>query len=122
MKIVRKEDVTPIKNADGELFYEMLGRGVNLGNAIHHSVGHVEVLKGFSTNKHYHPIAEETYYFIKGIGKMIINNKEFIVKPGDVVLINSNDTHQLFAENEDVEAIVICAPAFEPNNTIFCDK
>lgn len=49
---------------------------------------------------------------------MIVN---IIVKPGDAVLINENDIHQLFAENEEVEAIVICAPAFESNNTVFCD-
>ena len=52
---------------------------------------------------------------------MIINDCEYIVKPGDAILVNANDIHQLFAENEEVEAIVICAPAFEPNNTIFCE-
>ena len=52
---------------------------------------------------------------------MVINEKEYIVKSGDVVLINPKDIHQLFAENEEVEAIVVCAPAFEINNTVFCD-
>ena len=121
MKIVRKENIEPIKNAEGELFYEMLGRGEKLGNAIHHSVGHVVVLKGYSTNKHYHPIAEETYYFIRGTGKIVINDVQYIVKPGDAVLVNANDTHQLFAEDEEVEAIVVCAPAFEPGNSVFCE-
>lgn len=121
MKISRREDVQPINNAEGELFYEMLGRGEKLGNSVHHSVGHVVVLKGYSTNKHYHPIAEETYYFIRGTGRMIINNNEYMVKPGDAILVNTNDVHQLFADEEEVEAIVICAPAFEPNNTIFCE-
>ena len=122
MKIVRKEDVSPINNAKGELFYEMIGRGEKLGNSDHHSLGHVVVKKGFSTNKHYHPIAEETYYFIRGTGRMVINEKEYIVKSGDAVLINPKDIHQLFAENEEVEAIVVCAPAFEINNTVFCDE
>lgn len=36
-------------------------------------------------------------------------------------LSNANDVHQLFAEEEEVEAIVICAPAFELDNTIFCE-
>lgn len=122
MRIIRKEEVKqPIQNAEGELFYEMLGRGSELGNALKHSVGHVVVLKGFSTNKHYHPQAEETYYFIRGTGKMIINEKEVSVKAGDAVLILPNETHQLFAKENEVEAIVICAPAFEPENTIFCE-
>lgn len=121
MKIVRKENIKPINNAEGELFFEMIGRGENLGNTIYHSVGHVVVLKGYSTNKHYHPIAEETYYFIRGTGRMVINDCEYKVKPGDAVLVNAKDVHQLFAEDEDIEAIVICAPAFEPDNTIFCE-
>ena len=33
MKIVRKEDVSSINNAEGELFYEMIGRGEKLGNS-----------------------------------------------------------------------------------------
>lgn len=122
MKYIIKENVDPINNAEGELFYEMIGRGEKLGNAMHHSIGHVVVLKGYSTNKHYHPVAEETYYFIRGTGKMVINNTEYKVKPGDVILVNPNDIHQLFAEDEEVEAIVVCAPAFEPNNTIYCDE
>lgn len=122
MRIIRKEDIeAPLKNAEGELFYEMLGRGTDLGNAEKHSVGHVVVLKGFSTNKHYHPHAEETYYFIRGKGKMVINEKEIDVKAGDAVLILPNETHQLFPEEDEIEAIVICAPAFEPTNTIFCE-
>ena len=40
MKLIRKKNIEPIKNAEGEIFYEMLGRGEKLGNAIHHSVGH----------------------------------------------------------------------------------
>ena len=74
MKITRKEDVTnPLKNAEGEIFYEMIGRGDKLGDSEYHSVGHVVVLDGYSTNKHYHPESEETYYFIRGNGTMIID-------------------------------------------------
>ena len=122
MRITRKEEVEqPLKNAEGELFYEMLGRGDKLGNSEHHSVGHVVVLNGYSTNKHYHPVAEETYYFIRGKGTMIIDEKTYKVREGDAVLINPNEKHQLFADNGEIEAIVICAPAWEINNTVFCE-
>lgn len=122
MRITRKEDVeNSLKNAEGEIFYEMIGRGEKLGNSEYHSVGHVVVLDDFSTNKHYHPKAEETYYFIRGEGNMIIEEKEYKVKKGDAVLILPNEKHQLIANKGEVEAIVICAPAWEINNTVFCD-
>lgn len=120
MKVVRKENVkNPIKNAEGELFYEMLGRGEKLGNSEKHSLGHVVILDGYSTNKHYHKEAEESYYIIKGNGKMIIEDKEITVKEGDVVLISPNEKHQLIANSGDIEAIVICAPAWEIGNSTF---
>lgn len=95
MRITRKEEVeNPLKNAEGEIF---------------------------STNKHYHPKSEETYYFIRGKGTMIIDEKSYEVKMGDAVLIQPNEKHQLFADTEEIEAIVVCAPAWEINNTIFCE-
>lgn len=120
MMIANKSNIKePIKNADGELFYELIGRGENLGNATKHSVGNVIVLNGYTTNVHYHPEAEETYYFIKGTGTMIIGDFKFKVTAGDVVLISPNEKYQLIADNGDVEAIVICAPAWKINNTVF---
>jgi quercetin dioxygenase-like cupin family protein len=120
MRIIRKEDIkNPIANGKGELFYEMIGRGEALGNAEKHSLGHVVVLDGYSTNKHYHKEAEETYYMIKGQGEMIIEEKHIKVSQGDVILILPNEKHQLIANNGDIEAIVICAPAWEINNTVF---
>lgn len=123
MRITRKEEVkNPLKNAEGEIFYEMIGRGENLGNSEYHSIGHVVVLKGYSTNKHYHPKSEETYYFIRGKGTMVIDEKRYEVKMGDAVLIKPNEKHQLFADTEEIEAIVVCAPAWEINNTVFCEE
>lgn len=122
MRIINKENITnPIKNTEGELFYEMIGRGDNLGNSKNHSLGHVIVLDGFSTKKHFHPIAEETYYIIRGNGEMIVQNNSFTVKEGDVIFISPNEEHQLITNNGEIEAIIVCAPAWEINDTIFVD-
>lgn len=122
MRIIRKEDVAlPIKNTEGELFYEMIGRGDNLGNSKNHSLGSVVVSNGFATKKHFHPIAEETYYIIRGHGQMIIQGLSFIVKEGDAILILPTEEHQLIANNGEIEALVVCAPAWEINNTTFVD-
>jgi len=122
MRIIRKDKITkPVKNNDGETFYEMIGKSLELGNSPNHSFGIVEVEDGFTTHLHYHPVAEETYYIIKGTATMVIDSKEFIVKEGDTILIMPNEKHQMFANNGNVEAIVVCAPAWEIKNTIFLD-
>lgn len=122
MKIIKKEEIKePINNAKGELFYEMIGIGENLGNAEKHSFGKVIVLNGYNTNKHYHPEAEETYYILKGHGTMMIQDKKIEVEEGDTILISPNETHQLFAKDGDIEAIVICSPAWHIDNTVFIE-
>ena len=122
MRIIRKDEIKqPIKNTDGELFYEMIGRGEKLGNSEKHSFGMVEVLNGFTTRPHYHPNSEETYYITKGSALMLIDDKPYTVKKQDTILILPNEKHQLLANNGDVEAIVVCSPAWEIGNTIFVE-
>ena len=77
---------------------------------------------GCSSQLHYHPHAEETYYILKGSGKMIVDDKEFLVKPGDTIFIAPPERHLIFANgNEDLEFAAICAPAWEPTNSVFLD-
>lgn len=123
MRIIRKDEIKqPIENSDGELFYEMIGRGEKLGNSEKHSFGIVKVLDGFTTRPHYHPNSEETYYITKGNALMIIDDKSYPVKEEDTILILPNEKHQLLANNGNVEAIVVCSPAWEINNTIFVEE
>jgi len=121
MRKIRKDEILePLKNAEGEVFYELIGRGEKLGNTDKHSFGIVVVKKGYSTNQHYHQTAEETYYFLRGSGTFVINDQKVEVKAGDAVLIEPNERHQLFANEEEVEAIVVCAPAWSIDHITFC--
>lgn len=123
MYITRKDKIEkPIINLSGEHVYEMIGNLAELGGAIHHSFAHVVIPSGCSSKLHYHPEAEETYYILKGTGKMIIKERELLVKTGDAIFIAPPEKHQIFAnENEDLEFAAICAPAWEPTNTVFLD-
>lgn len=124
MLISRKENVKePFINPTGERIYEMIGIPEHLGGATKHSFGHVVIPPNCSSLPHYHPEAEETYYILKGKAKMMVNGTEYSLKTGDAVFIKPPEVHQIFAVgNEDLEFIVVCAPAWEPNNSIYLDE
>ena len=124
MRKIRKEQIKkPFENYTGERIYEMIGAPMELGEAKYHSFGHVVIPPGCMSRLHYHPVAEETYYILKGKSKMIINEKEYIFEPGDAVLIQQNEKHQIFnILDVDLEFLVVCAPAWEPNNSVYLDE
>ena len=53
-----------------------------------------------STTGHEHPGQEEIYFFVKGSGKMEINDKVFNIVEGDTVLINDGDFHRVHAGDQ----------------------
>ena len=50
-----------------------------------------------STSGHKHAGQEEVYYFVKGSGRMELDDKEINVKVGDVVLIEDDVFHRVHA-------------------------
>lgn len=52
---------------------------------------------GKSTSGHKHEGQEEVYLFIKGSGKMDLDDKSFVVKEGDTVLIEDGVFHRVHA-------------------------
>ena len=54
-----------------------------------------------STSGHKHKGQEEVYFFVKGNGKMEMDDKEILVKVGDTVLIEDGVFHKVHAGSED---------------------
>jgi len=121
--ITRKEKLEkPFVNVTGERVYELVGKPARLGGATKHSFGYAVIPANCSSRLHYHLQAEETYYMLKGEGKLVIDGVEHTVQPGDVILISPPEKHQIFNEGrDDLEFIVVCAPAWEPDNSVFLD-
>ena len=121
MRYIRKDQVEkPFENDTGERVYEMIGAPEELGASKYHSFGHTVIPPNCMSKLHYHPVAEETYYILKGQGRLVIDNVVFIVGPGDAVLVQQNEKHQIFnIGEEDLEFLVICAPAWEPDNSVY---
>ena len=112
----------PYTTHSGERVYEMIGLPAQLGGTSKHSFGYVVIPPEGSSRLHYHPLAEETYYIMKGKGRMIIDNAEYNVKPGDAILISPPEKHQIFCVGkEDLEFIVVTAPPWEESNSIYLD-
>ena len=102
MRVVRKDAINnPVKNPSGEEIYEMIGRLPEFGGTIHHSLVHVVVPPGKSSQAHYHKVSEETYYILKGVGLMRVDAKTFRLHPGQACLIKPLETHQIDNEGED---------------------
>jgi mannose-6-phosphate isomerase-like protein (cupin superfamily) len=65
MRFVRKEDITnPFRGKTGELIFEMIGRGEDIGRTTKHSFAHVVLPPGKASPAHSHEVSEETYYVL----------------------------------------------------------
>ena len=121
MRKIRKEDIKePFVDSKGEKIYELIGFPERSGGSVKHSFAYDVIPPGCSSKLHYHPQDEETYYILKGSGNIVIDGKEHTVKPGDTIFIQPPEQHQIFSTGEtDLEFIVVCAPAWQPTNSVF---
>lgn len=109
----RKEDCHEINTEHGELIYEYVG--IENGNTKKHSIAEVNIASEGSSTAHLHPDSEESYIFTQGIGRLVINGENRIVKTGDVVKIPMGIVHQIFNNQaEDLKFYCVCAPAWHP--------
>ena len=79
----------------------------------------VIVLKpGESLKPHYHNQVEETFYFLKGTPKLIIEGKEYRVKEGDAFRIEPKEKHDLINDTQEaIKAVMIKFP-FLPEDKV----
>jgi mannose-6-phosphate isomerase-like protein (cupin superfamily) len=119
MYINEKANVrNPIKNPQGETVYELIGSSVNSGSAGLHSLAVIVMPPGCSSQRHYHEEGEETYYILVGSARMVINDHEFMLIPGQACLIQPNECHQVTNNGkENLEFIAVCVPAWTLANS-----
>jgi mannose-6-phosphate isomerase-like protein (cupin superfamily) len=73
-----------------------------------------------ATERHYHRVAEEIYFVLKGQGRMEVDGDITHVRPGDAVLIPAGAWHQL--ENNgtsELRILCCCAPPYSHDDTFF---
>lgn len=77
---------------------------------------HVTELSG--ARKHYHEHTTEVYYVLEGEGQIELGEDVFDVRAGHAVYIPAGVPHRTIGV---LKAIVVSAPAFDPNDEHLCD-
>jgi len=62
---------------------------------------------GKETTGHRHEGQEEVYMFVEGTGEMLLDEKRFTVKTGDIVLIEDGVFHRVY-NTSDKELYFVC--------------
>tara|TARA_Y100001970_G_scaffold22173_1_gene25533 strand:+ start:5473 stop:5802 length:330 start_codon:yes stop_codon:yes gene_type:complete len=83
-KVVKDDDRYIVKDND------------SLNNLV---VSSTDLKPGKSTSGHKHAGQEEVYNFVKGEGKMKVDEDIFSVKEGDVILIEDGKFHQVINDS-----------------------
>jgi mannose-6-phosphate isomerase-like protein (cupin superfamily) len=123
MYINSKNQITsPLKSPTGEIIYELIGAAPISGNARLHSLAVIVLPPGKCSSRHYHKHAEETYYILKGQARMKVDELEFVLNPGQALLIEAGEVHQIFCDGDEtgqqpLEFLAICAPAWSPDDS-----
>lgn len=109
--------------ADGSSIRELAGSAGTGGTARHQSLAEASLAPGGETAEHYHPVAEELYYFVAGSGRMRLGEHESEVAPGDCVVIAPGTPHKLW--NTGPERLVLlccCAPSYSHDDTVMTGR
>jgi len=106
---------------DGSSIRELAGPAWTA--ARNQSLAEATVATGGETAEHYHPRAEELYYFCGGAGRMRLGDSETDVRRGDCVVIPPGVAHKLW--NPGPEPLVLlccCAPAYRDDDTVMTGR
>ena len=118
MHITDPTRVAPVASAHGETVYELLGRAAGA----RHSVAYVTIPPGKASLRHYHPEAEESYYILQGEARMLLGEEEASLSAGQIVYVPPLQPHRIVSTGTaDLVFLAICAPAWEPGNSVFLE-
>lgn len=122
MKISRKTDLPKIIDiTGGEKIQEILGLAAR--NVTSHSLAEITIPPENASSRHYHKISEESNLIISGEAALDINNQVFTLKPGEAVLIEPFEIHQISNQSaEELVFIAVCVPAWSPDDSFDAEK
>ena len=117
MEKANLEQLESFITADGSSIRELAGPSWTA--ARNQSLAEATVQPGGETAEHYHPRAEELYYFTAGEGTMRLGEEEAPVRAGDCVVIAPGIKHKLWNPgSEKLVLLCCCAPAYSDDDTV----
>ena len=97
-----------INNIDGEVVKDNETNGFKDNTSLNNLVVSSTTLHpGKSTRRHSHPGKEEVYMIMSGTGKMQLDDKEFDITGGEMVLIEDGVFHRVHNTGE-VDLYMVC--------------
>ncbi len=120
MHIRRAHEVAPLTSPHGETVFELIGAAA--GGLQSHSVAQVLLPPGKASRRHYHPVAEESYYILSGQARLELDGAVAYLGPGDAVAIPAGTAHQIHNGGQtDLVLLAVCVPAWTPDNSVYLD-
>ena len=120
MNVKNAKTIQGFESEHGEVVRELFGAAA--GGSQGHSLAQITVPPGKGSLKHYHPIAEESYYILSGTGRMEIDGEVTTLGPGDSVIIVPPQVHQLTNTGDhDLVLLAVCVPAWTPDCSVMVD-
>jgi mannose-6-phosphate isomerase-like protein (cupin superfamily) len=117
MEKANLEHLKSFVTADGSAIRELAGPAWT--PARHQSLAEASLEPDGETAEHYHPRAEELYYFVAGEGRMRLGTDEAAVGAGDCVVIPPGTAHKLWNTGGDrLVLLCCCAPAYSDDDTV----
>jgi mannose-6-phosphate isomerase-like protein (cupin superfamily) len=105
-------DVKRKPGATDHATYELVGRAAVVKRDSY-SLTRIVMQGDDRAPTHYHRKTEEVYVILKGSAEMRVNNSRFTLTPGDVVVLDPGDVHDVeLSDGETVEFLAISHPAF----------
>ncbi len=121
MEKANLDELRSFVTADGSSIRELAGPAWS--PVRHQSLAEASLDVGGQTAEHFHPVAEEIYYFLAGEGRMRLGEDEAAIAAGDCVVIPPGTAHKLW--NTGPSRLVLlccCAPAYSDGDTVMTGR
>jgi mannose-6-phosphate isomerase-like protein (cupin superfamily) len=104
---------------DGSSIRELAGPQPTSGRSVQQSFAEATLQPGGETAEHYHPRAEEIYWFVRGEAQLRLGGEVATVRAGDCVVIAPGTPHKILnTGSQPVVLMCCCAPPYAPDDTI----
>jgi mannose-6-phosphate isomerase-like protein (cupin superfamily) len=121
MEIAQLDQLDAFVTLDGSSIRELAGPAWT--PVRNQSLAEATLAPGGETAEHYHPKAEEIYYFTSGSGRLRLGEDEADIGAGDCVVIPPGTPHKLFNGGPGpLVLLCCCAPPYSDADTVMTGR
>ncbi|NLX08694.1 MAG: cupin domain-containing protein [Chloroflexi bacterium] len=118
MFIRNAAEIKGFASEHGEVVREMIGAAA--GGTTAYSLAEITLPPGKRSRKHYHPVAEESFYILSGAAQIEVDGQTAALAPGDSIAVLPNQVHQIANTGpDDLVFLAVCVPAWTPDNSVY---